>query len=474
MRGFWLVLGLVGCVEVPDRVFAAGDGDGFGWGDFEVRPDGWRAVDGDGDGGESVVVDGGRLERDAWSGREDGAVAGDQVGRGELVAAVDGGRCPGGGGWLPGLDRCVGVEVLGRLPEGRVGLVGAVTESGRVWVGGGRGEGGVGAGSWVLGEGERGEDGEWGVGPALAVGVVGARGVAVGEAVWVVGGEGSGRVVQRVVLEGTGGEGAEGEGAVEGGSEVAARLGVARAGGFSVVAVGAGVMVVGGAVLEGAGDEGAVAGVEFVGVQGVAPQLGVARRDHGVAVDGAGAVWVVGGVDGVGVARLGPEVLRVDGGAERRAWQGAVDVAGWGFWDGGVAWAGGLLVVAGGVDGAGAVTARAVALGDGGWREVGGLNAGQRALTLTALGDEGALLAVGPVSVEVFDPVAGGFFRVDHLVGGGARTGHVALAVEGGVVVVGGEQDGRLSPSGFRVVLSPAVAVGGDEGGKDGREEGRE
>ena len=120
MRGFWLVLGLVGCVEVPDRVFAAGDGDGFGWGDFEVRPDGWRAVDGDGDGGESVVVDGGRLERDAWSGREDGAVAGDQVGRGELVAAVDGGRCPGGGGWLPGLDRCVGVEVLGRLPEGRV------------------------------------------------------------------------------------------------------------------------------------------------------------------------------------------------------------------------------------------------------------------------------------------------------------------------------------------------------------------
>lgn len=145
-------------------------------------------------------------------------------------------------------------------------------------------------------------------------------------------------------------------------------------------------------------------------------------------------------------------------------------MAGWGFWDGGVAWAGGVLVVAGGVDGAGGVTARAVALSGDGWRELGGLNAAQRGLTLTALGDEGAVLAVGPVSVEVFDPVAGGFFRVDHLVGGGARTGHVALAAGGEVVVVGGEQDGRLSPSGFRVVLSPAVAVGGAEEGEEGRE----
>lgn len=415
MRGWvLLVMGAAwGCVEVPDRVFG-GAGDGA-----MARGDG--AVDGDDGGGVGVVVDGGAAP-DAWSGRAGDAVAGD-AGAARPGVGEDGARCPVGGVWLAGVEGCVVFEALGALPGGRVAMAGAVTAGGRVWVGGGVDAAGAGVGSWVL-AGEA-----WVAGPALAVGVAGAGAAAVGEVVWVVGGDVAGVAVQRVA---------------DGVAGAAGALGEARVGGFSVHGVGDGVLVVGGEAAAGG-----VAGVERVG-GGAAPGLSVARWGHAAAVDGDGALWVVGGWDAAGGVVFAAETL-APGGLRWRPGPGG----GAGFAAGAAVVAGGVLLVGGGVDAAGAASARVWRLVGAGFVETGALNRGQAGLTFSALGDAGAVLAVGPVGVEVFDPVLGVWFDVEPWVAGGARAGHVALAVGGAVVVVGGERDGRAVPTAWRARWVP-------------------
>lgn len=424
MRAVLVVLVCVaGCVEVSDRVFVGQRADGAtpGGGDAGDVDDpsvdaGPRAADAEG-------VDGGSV------GRADGAMPGD-AGSGPMALAEV--RCGPGEGLLPGLEVCVAVEALPGLRWPRMEMWGGVLD-GVVWVGGGRDGGEAVVDGWRLG------DGGWVRGGDLVEAGAGAGAAVFEGAVWVVGGDARGEAVQRV----------DGAGAV-----VVGALGMARVGGFSVSAVRRGVVVVGG--VDGAG---ALAGVEVVGAGGVVGELAVARSGHAAAVDEGGALWVVGGVDAAGEVRFAPEVLEVG----EVGWRAGEEVAAWGFRGGAAAWSGGALVVAGGVGAGGARLRRAVVWDGVGWREVGGLNGEQRSLTLTALGDEGALLAVGSGGVEVFDPVHEAFYGV-HSPFSLARAGHVALAVDGGVVVVGGERDGRATRDGFRVVLRPMLPPAEEEG----------
>lgn len=456
---------LAGCVDVPERMPVGGDPVDAGDAGEDAAPD--AMADGfaetpdapvDRDDPDAPRAD---AEPDPPVGPPDRPEGG-EPGRIEppppmVEAAPDPRRCPDGGHWLPGLDACALIEAHARLPAPRFDVAAAALPDGRLFVGGGALEGGA-----PLGETWFAVDGAWVEGPALPHPVAGGRAVAVGDdRLWIVGGRGASSRVQRVVAEG-------------GRPAVAAEVGALaqpRSGGFTVARLGDGrVVAVGGETLGGIADAEVVQPLEAA-VEALRPMT-IARRGHAAAVDPDGGLWIVGGRDRGDRVRFLPEVLAPD--ADR--WAVVGGPAGWETERPAAAVSGDRVLVAGGFAPDGRPLRRAGVVDPvlGAWREVGGLNVGQPDLTLTPLGPDGALLAVGPASVEVFDPVEEAF-RWIALEGPLVRLGHAALpTADGAVLVVGGLGAGRVLDHAYTVRLVPAMAVEDDaqpagEGDADGR-----
>lgn len=443
----WLAVGLVGlggCIDVPSRPMegeAAGDLDPP---DVGVVSDGALPEQPDPediDDPEALVRDG-AVEgvADVRDGRPDGAAAGP----GEQpppvrFATPDAARCPDGGGLVPGVEQCLSIESAPELPAPRSRIAGVALPDGRVLVAGGAGpDGGPHDETWIL------EDGAWVDGPPLPVAVAGARAVAVDGGAWLVGGRGEARGATVLAVEPDGDAMRVGE------------LAAPRESGFSVHRLGDGrVVAVGG------GREGfPPVGAELLGPVAEAPgRLGLPRRSHAAAVAPDGSLWVIGGVDEDGLVRFAPEVLAPD----EPAWRSVPGPAGWSMARGAAAASGATVLFAGGVDPEGRSLRRAGTYDpdEGHWVAVGGLNLPQSDLALAPIGDGGAVLAVGAAAIEVYDPVDGGFFVVTDaspLLRGEAAV----VAVDGGVLVVGGTGAGRVLSRGFMVRLEPALPPADD------------
>ncbi len=362
-----------------------------------------------------------------------------------LFAGLDPVRCPDGGALLPALAACAIIEPLPPLPAAVVMAVAVALPDGRVLVAGGAAtaEAPSRADSWVL------EDDDWRAGPPLPEPVRGARAVVRdGRAVIIggLGGPAAGSTVQTI-------------GPDDGGLP-STMLGQPRHRGFSAHRVADRIVVIGGETL----GEG-VAGVEQApGPQdaedAVLEQLAVARRDHAAAVDVDGALWVLGGRDRRGQVRFAPEVLYPDD----VEWDAAPGPAGWAFDHGAAAPTGDTVLFAGGVDPDGRVLGRAGVYDHDmqSWLPVGGLNTPQSALVMAPLGDAGAVLAIGPGTLEIFDPVEQAF-RLLAAAGPLLRSDPAVVVVDGQVMVIGGSSSGRVLPDAYAVRLEPAEPPAADE-----------
>lgn len=446
-----VALAVAGCVDVPDqspmggapmqdaappdaRESDAPDGE---LADVELVDD---------DDPEAPEVDGGGPgvgEFDV-SGRPDDARPGPE-GEQErpLHAPLDPERCPEGGALLPALAACVHVEPLPRLPTALVAAAAVALPDGRVLVAGGAafeqqqpsGE------TWVL------EDDGWRAGPELAEPVRGPRAALRDGLAVVVGGQGgpeAGSAVQALDADD---------------ALPITMLDQPRRGGFSAHRFEDRVVVVGGDTL---GD--GVAGVELARspeaqVDEAIGQLAVARRGHAAAVDVDGALWILGGRDRRGQVRFAPEVLSPG----ETEWISAPGPAGWAFEGGAAAATGESVLFAGGADADGHSLDRAGIYDHQaqGWLPVGGLNQPQSTLVMAPLGEEGAVLAIGPGTLEVYDPVEQAF-RLLSAGGVLLRSEPAVAVVDGRVLVIGGANDGRILDHGYAVRLVPAEPAPAD------------
>lgn len=383
-----------------------------------------------GDPGPGEVVVGGRPEDAEPGPAEDPPVI--------HRAGPDPTRCPDGGALLPVMGACARFEPLPDLPGGVAAASAVALPDGRIVLAGGRsfGDPRPVAETWVL------EDDGWRAGPELVEPVFGAGAAVERGRMVLVGGEGGAEAASTVQVV-----------HVDGEPGPTAMLDQPRIRGFSAHRLEAGrIVVVGGETL------GGIAGVEEVPLpqqqmDTVIDQLAVARRDHAAAVDAEGALWVLGGLDRRGQVRFAPEVLAPDA----VEWASAPGPAGWAMLGGALAPTGDSVLFAGGADADGRPLRRAGIYDheSASWRAVGGLNEPQARLVLAPLGEDGALLAIGPGALEIYDPVEARFRRLE-IDAVTLRAEPAVVVWAGEVFVLGGESQGRSLSRCYRVSLAPA------------------
>lgn len=437
-----------GCVDVPDRSPMGGEPmvDAEAIAPDAAESDGARPdirPPEDEDDPAADPVDGGWPDDEVLGAGRPGDAGPEPYGQPPVPrhALLDPERCPEGGALLYGLEACAVVEAIAPLPEPRTAAAAAALSDGRVVVAGGRTDDGEADGAVLVLDGD-----DWRDGPPLPLPSFGSRAVAVDDRIWVVGGHGPGDIGSALQIIDPDGE-----------AEPVARLLQAREADFTVDVLGDGRVVIAGGQTPGGIAGAEVADPEAEHVLG--PML-VERRAHASAVDTSGALWLIGGFDRRGQARFAPEVLH----PEAIDWVSAPGPAAWGATHAGAAPTGDTVLVAGGCDLEGRSTRRAAIYDHGTrqWRSVGGLNMAQSALWLAPLGDRGAVLAVGPGTVEIYDPVEAAFFLLP-VPSSASRSAPAMVAVEGAVLVVGGEVQGRTMALGYRVRLAPALPPGEPE-----------